>query len=280
MGQLYTRMESDLTLKGLSDATRREYLRNARQFVAHFMRSPAEMGEAEARQYLHHLLDRGASVSTRKMATAAIKFLYVRTLGRPQEVATIPWPKAPETLPEIFSRDELRALFAQADSALLRAAFLTSYGSGARLSETCTLRPGDIDSARGVIHIHLGKGKKDRLTLLSPKLLAELREWWKARPRVDSPYLFPGQTSDAHVSRRHLQDGFGRAVRHAGVTRSVTFHSIRHSFATHMLEAGVDIRIIQAMLGHKNIKTTTRYAQVRAEHFAHLPDPLALLEPR
>ncbi len=279
MGQLHDRMDSDLRLARKSDATRREYLAHARRFVRHYRRSPADLGEPEVRLYLHHLIDeRQASVQTQKMALAALKFLYAVTLRRPEVVATIPWPKVPEPLPVILDRSELPALFAAAPSALLRMGMLVAYAAGLRVSEVARLQVGDLDSRRGVIVVREGKGDKDRLTLLSPTLLTELRTYWR-QVRPPQPWLLPGSRREQPVSRRQLQNGLSKAARLAQVRKAITFHSLRHSFATHMLEAGVDLRIIQAMLGHASIKTTTRYTQVRADIFATLPDPLALLQP-
>jgi len=278
MGRLHDRMESDLKLKRLSEGTRKQYLSHAKRFAAHFMRPPEEMGEEQIRAYLHHLVEvEHASVPKQKMALAALKFLYAQTLGRPDEVARIPWPKVPFELPEVLSHDELARLLASADAGLLRTAFLTAYAAGLRVSEVCRLKAADVDGARGVIRVNAGKGGKDRLTLLSPRLLAVLRSWWKEeRPGAPTGYVFPGGEA-GHVSRRLLQQSFVLSARRVSIRRPVRFHTLRHSFATHMLEAGVDIRVIQAVLGHKDIKTTTRYAQVRVDHIASLPDPLALL---
>lgn len=279
MGQLQSRMESDLVLKRLSKATRYQYLRAARAFVKHFMRSPEELGEAEIREYLHHLvLVEGASVSAQKMALAGIKFLYTTTLARPEEVARIPWPKVPHTLPEILSRAEVLKILTAAPSPGARTAFLAAYGSGLRISEVCHLKAADIDRTRGALWVRGGKGAKDRLTILSPILYKSLRDWWPLRPIPHPLYVFPGRTEDGHISLHPLQDAFRRAVARAGVTRPVTFHSLRHAFATHLLESGVDLRVIQVLLGHADIQTTTRYAAVTAEHLATLPDPLAGLD--
>lgn len=277
MGQIYYRMESDLKLKRLSDKTRKEYLRCAKAFVAHFMRSPEELGEQEIRQYLHHLVeDRQVSAATQKMALAAIKYLYSQTLGRPEEVASIPWPKTPRELPEILSFEELSELFDRARTPFLLTSFQVAYGSGLRVSEVCRLQADDIDSKRGVLHVRAGKGNKSRLTVLSPMLLAELRRHWAAE-KLQGPWIFPGRTALGCVGRSTLQNGFKEAIRKAGISKSVTYHSLRHSFGTHLLEAGVDIRVIQALLGHKSLRTTTRYTQVRADYIATVPGTLELL---
>lgn len=278
MGQLHSRMESDLVLKRLAKGTRYNYLRAARGLAKHFMRSPEELGEAEIREYLHHLvLVEGASVSAQKMALAGIKFLYTTTLQRPDEVARIPWPKVAQTLPEVLSRSEVGRILASAPSPMVQTALMVAYGSGLRVSEVARLRARDIDSQRGALVVRGGKGGKDRLTLLSSTLLSQLRQWWPRREIRHPEYVFPGHTEDGHISHHPLQDGFRRAVARAEVTRPVTFHSLRHAFATHLLESGVDLRVIQSLLGHADIQTTTRYASVTVAHLATLPDPLALL---
>ncbi len=277
MGKLYDRMDSDLRLARKSEATRRQYLSQARRFVAFHRRSPEELGEAEVRQYLHHLIEeRGASPSLQKMALAGIKFLYTVTLRHPEVVAAIPWPKVVDPLPTILDRSELPALFAAAPSLVVRAGMLIGYAAGLRVSEVCHVRIEDLDSKRSAIVVRCGKGGKDRLTLLSPLLIEQLRRYWAA-VRPAGPWLLPGARIGQPASLRHLQDGLRMAVRKAQIRKEITFHSLRHSFATHMLEAGVDLRIIQSMLGHQSIKTTTRYTQVRADLLAKLPDPLALL---
>jgi integrase/recombinase XerD len=276
MGRLYDRMKSDLCLARLSPRTAEQYLDHARRFVIHHGRSPEAMGEAEVRQYLHHLVEeRKVSVYTHKMSLAAVKFLYRVTLRRPEEVVSIPWPKVVDPLPEVLDRSELPGLFAAAPTLLIRAGLLLGYGAGLRVSEACAVRVEDLDTKRGVLKV-CGKGNKERLTLLSPTLLAELRRYWAA-VRPPGPWVLPGRTKSDHVDRSVLQRGFHRAALAAGLKRDVSYHCLRHSFATHLLEAGVDARIIQVMLGHQSIRTTTRYTQVRADLISRLPDPLALL---
>lgn len=278
MGQLRGRMESDLLLKRLSKGTCRHYLGAAHRFAMHFECSPAQLGEAEVREYLHHLvLVEGASVSAQKMALAGIRFLYTVTLGRPEVVANIPWPKVAYKLPEVLARSEVAALLARASTPLLRTAFVVAYGSGLRVSEVCRLEAQDIDSARGVIRVRAGKGQKDRQTLLVPTVLDALRSWWPMRPMKHPAFVFPGTTSAGHISPHPLQDGFRKAANQAEITRTVTFHSLRHAFATHLLESGVDLRVIQVLLGHSQIRTTTRYTAVTAEHLQRIPDPFGLL---
>ena len=279
MNEIYCRMDSDLRLSRRAARTRKEYLRHARKFIEwHDGRALVDLGEADVRTYLHHLIEtRKVSVYTHKMALASIRFLFAVTLGRPEEVERIPWPKVRDPLPAIFSPPEVVAVFRAAPKPVVRTGLLCAYASGLRVSEVCRLQVRDIDSDGGVLHVRHGKGDKERLTILPPRLLAQLRRYFK-ETRPEEPWLFPGGTREGHVGRRHMQDGFRKAVRAAGVRRDgVRFHTLRHSFATHMLVAGVDIRLIQVMLGHASIRTTSRYAQVRADCFAELPDPLELL---
>jgi len=277
MGKLYDRMESDLRLARKAAKTCKEYLGAARRFVRYHGRSPEVMGEAEIRAYLLHLIDQQASANTQKMALAAIKFLYTVTLQRPAEVAAIPWPKVVDPLPAILDRSELPPLFVAATNPVVRAGMLVGYGAGLRVSEVCALRTDDLDSKRGVLTVRGGKGGRDRQTLLSPTLLTQLRRYW-VQVRPASPWLFASARTGEHIHPRVLQQGLGLAVQAVGVRKDITFHSLRHCFATHMLEAGVDVRIIQCMLGHHNIRTTTRYTQVQAHLLAQLPDPLARLQ--
>lgn len=275
-----SRLKSDLRLSRRSTRTEKRYLHEARRFFGHFpKRSPESLGEAEVRAYLHHLIEvRRASGHTHKMALAALKFLFEKTLGRPEEVKRIPWPKVVDGLPVVLSHADLVELFrAAAATPMVRVACLCAYASGLRVSEVMRLQVSDVDSARGVLLVREAKGGRSRITVLPRRLLFALRRYWRqARPK--GPWLFPGGTKAGHVGLHVLEDGFARARRAAGITRpGVRFHSLRHSFATHMLEAGVDVRVLQALLGHKRVDTTTRYAQVRTDLIARLPDPLELL---
>jgi site-specific recombinase XerD len=275
-------MESDLKLKRLSDKTHKEYLRCAKDFVAFFDMPPQKLCEEDVRNYLHHLVEvREASTSTHKMHLAAIKFLYSVTLGRPEVTEHIPWPKVTSRLPDVLSFEEVHGLLEAASTQLYRNAFMVSYGAGLRVSETMRLAAGDIDSKRDVIVVRNGKGDKDRLTMLSPRLLDSLRSYWsKGRPRSPQPWLFPGKTKDGHISRESLQAEIVKACRKVGMRKTVRYHSLRHAFATHLLESGVDIRVIQALLGHRSIRSTARYTRVRTDHIARVKSPLELLHER
>lgn len=279
MKSVLDRMESDLKLKRLSKRTRKEYLRCARDFVEFFDRAPEDFDEDDVREYLLHLVEvRKASTSKHKMHLAAVKFLFDKTLGRPEVVKGIPWPKVTSRLPEILSFEQVHGLFEEAASPLYRNAFMAAYGAGLRVSEAARLAAADIDSGRGVIVVRNAKGDKDRLTLLSPILLRSLRRYWvNGRPSSEHRWLFPGQTNRGHISRESLQSELHKASQRAKVGKALRFHSFRHAFATHLLESGVDLRIIQALLGHKRISSTARYTQVRIDHIGTLDGPLELL---
>jgi site-specific recombinase XerD len=269
-------MEADLRLRGLAGVTQRTYLRVARAFAAHFRRSPAEMGEEEIREFLLHLEDKKLRPATRFVYTAALKFLYRVTLRRPEEVGRIPFPKVPRKLPDILSGTEVKRLLEAMRSLKHRAIIMVTYASGLRIQEAVSLKPGDIDSARRVIHVRLGKGRKDRLVPLSPRCLLLLREYWKAF-RPSGPYLFPGQQRGAHLTARAVSEVLGKAVREAGIRKRVTPHVLRHCFTTHLLEAGADVTLVQQLLGHRSLQTTIRYAHVRSTAAVRTGSPLDLL---
>jgi site-specific recombinase XerD len=242
------------------------------------MKTPTELGEPQIREYLHHLIDDlKVSCSTHKMAVAAIKFLYKTTLNRPDVVASVPWPKTDHRLPNILSFQELFSLFQAAPNIFLRTTFMVGYTSGLRVNEICHLRIDDIDSNRGVLHVREGKGNKERLTLLPERLLTALRDYWRI-VRPPGPWLFPGGTPEGTVGRTKLQRGFREAAKRARIRKRVTPHSLRHSFATLLFEAGTDSRVIQELLGHRSPRSTARYLKVRADFIRRVPCPLQLME--
>lgn len=278
MGALRERMAADLRLRGLTENTQKTYLTCVRQFAAHFRRSPAELGEAEIRAFLDHLTrERKASAATRCVYVGALHFLYRVTLGRPHVVSKIPYPRRRESLPDILSPGEVERLLASVRSVKQRAILMAAYGAGLRVSEICSLRTADIDSRRMLIHVRAGKGGKDRYAMLSERLLATLREYWRlARPA--GLYLFPGTNPGKPLSTKAVSQMVRQAVARAGIEKKhVTPHVLRHCFATHLLEAGADIRVIQALLGHRSIRTTVRYTLVSRRHLRAVPSPLDTL---
>jgi integrase/recombinase XerD len=277
MGQIAERMKADLELRGFAATTKKEYLRRAHNFVAHYGRSPTALGEEEVRGFLLHLVNKKqAGPATHCMYVAAIKFLYVTTLRRPEVVASIPWPKRPQTLPDVLTGEEVEWLLGAIQSVKHRTILMTAYGAGLRISEACSLQASDIDSARMLIHVHEGKRSKDRYVMLSTRLLAVLREYWKtARPA--GPYLFPGAIPGRPITTSAVQRVLRAVVVRSNFAKRATAHSLRHGFATHLLETGVDIRTIQRLLGHASIQTTARYTKVTLRHIGRTPSPLDLL---
>lgn len=274
MGQLRNRMEQDLILKGLAPTTRRNYLLYCRKFVAHFGRSPEELGEAEVRSYLLHLIQvEQVSYSTYRQILAALKFLYMTTLGRECEVSRLPFPKRRHRpLPRVMANDQLLALFAALKRPKYRALLMTCYAAGLRITEACRLRVDDIDSRRMVIRVVQGKGAKERYTILSPRLLTVLRVYWKVmRP---PEWLFPGQGAAGYITPDSVREVFRRARDQAGLGPWCTPHVLRHSFATHLLEAGTDLVMIKALLGHNSISTTCVYTHVSTDRIGKVPSPL------
>ena len=274
MGQLRERMEQDLKLKGVCPATIRNYLLYARKFAAFFMRSPAELGAAEVRAFLLHQIEvEQLAYASYRQVYAALKFLYSVTLGRPGEVTRLPFPKRqPSRLPKVLTGEQLSAFFAAVRKPKYRALFMTCYAAGLRLGETCHLRIEDIDSQRMVIRVRAGKGGQERLTLLSPRLLQVLRAYWRlAQPRV---WLFPGATPSRPVALDTARGVFHRACAEAGLPHGYTPHSLRHSFATHLLDAGTDLVLIQHLLGHRSLHTTSRYTHVSLARLQQATSPL------
>jgi integrase/recombinase XerD len=280
MGELYQRMARDLKLKNFAPATQKEYLRCCTHFVRYHMRPPTELGESAIKQYLEHLQLRGCGPETLKMNVAAVKFLYGVTLDRAKVADRLPWPKVPQRKPVILSGTEVDKVLAELSTWPVPAmALMTAYGAGLRLSEVCRLRAEDIDSTRGLIHVRLGKGRKDRYVMLPARLLQALRAYWvKVRP--EGGWLFPGRKKGEHLHPSAVGKALKEAVKAAKMKKRVTAHTLRHSFATHLLELGTDIRVIQVLLGHASIRTTARYAHVSARHVASVRSPLDVLGTR
>lgn len=277
MGLLKQRMEADLKLQNYSPRTQGEYLRCARGVAAHFMRSPEQMGAEEIRCYLQHLLVvRKLSASSMKVHIAALKFLYRVTLNRPEVVATVRMPRAARRLPVVLSGQEVEALIGEIKSLRYRALVMAIYGAGLRVSEACRLRIDDIDSSRMVLRVRNGKGARDRDVMLSQRLLAVLREHYRSA-RPDGEYLFPGRVPGAAITPSAVRPVLKAAAKEGGLKKHVTPHVLRHSFATHLLENGTDIRTIQVLLGHRSIRTTQIYTKVSTRHIGRTTSPLDLL---
>jgi site-specific recombinase XerD len=279
MGKLHDQMEGDLILKAYSPHTQKAYLRGARHFARHYMRSPQEMGEQEVRDFLLHLVrDRNASPATQDMYVNALKFLYAVTLKRPEVVKDLSHPKRPKTLPVILSPAEVLRVFAAIHSVKYKAIIATAYAAGLRISEVCSLSVSNIDSLRMRIHIRSGKGKKDRYVMLGESLLTLLRQYYQA-VRPQGKYLFPGQKPHSHISTSSVSRVLQKVIQETGLSKKVTMHTLRHCFATHLLEAGTDIRILQVLLGHSSILTTLRYTHITDRLVQKLVSPLDILHP-
>ena len=278
MGQLRDRMAQDLRLKKLSPLTSKVYLLYARKLAKHYRRSPAELGERDIRDYLLHLIEvEQVSHQTYRQCYAALKFLYAVTLGRPWEFQRIPFPRQQPTLPAVLSAEEVTTLLQTVRGPKYRALIMATYAGGLRIAEACRLRIPDIDSARRVMWVRGGKGGHDRCTVLADRLLTALRAYWRIdRP---DPWLFPGRTAAGHISEASVRAVFRQARAEAGIATTCTPHTLRHSFATHLLDAGTDIKVIQALLGHRSIRTTSIYTHVSIKNVQQTQSPLDALTP-
>jgi site-specific recombinase XerD len=276
MGQLRDKMERDLLIANYSPKTIRNYLIYARLFAQHYMRSPAEMGEEEIKNFLLHVIqNRNISYSTYRQIYAALKFLYKVTLGRPFEVERLQFPKSGRKLPVILSGTEVQRLLGAIENPKYKAVVTTIYATGMRISEACRLKVEDIDSARMVILIRNGKGRKDRYVLLSNNLLIALRKFWLIeRPKE---YLFPGNIRAKHISPESVRLVLRKAALDAGLRKDVRPHILRHTFATHMIEMGVDVTILQRLMGHASVTTTMRYLHLSTGKIHNLRVPFDLL---
>jgi site-specific recombinase XerD len=265
-------MSEDLTLRNYAEGTREQYLRCAELFVEHFGCSPMRLGEEKIRDYVLELMERQSPASV-KMHVASLKFLYEVTLARPNVTARIPWPKVPHGLPDVLSLAEVERLIGALESLRDRAIVMTAYGAGLRIQEACSLWTTDIDKHRMTIHVRHGKRGKDRYVMLPKLLYQTLRAYWAAY-RPEPPVLFPGEEPGTCISPEAVRKAIHAAVAAAGITKRVTPHSLRHSFATQLLDDGTDLRVIQELLGHASIRTTARYTHVSTAHIARTVSPL------
>jgi integrase/recombinase XerD len=276
MTALRQRMEDDMVARGFADRTRESYLWAVTGLARFYRRPPDQIADDEVQAYLVHLLrERQRSWSTCNVVANGLRFFFHTTLKRDRTTFTIPAPRQRQKLPAILSREEVEQVIAYTTNLKHRTMLLTTYAAGLRLTEVLHLRVTDIDSARMTIRVEQGKGGKDRYTVLRPRLLDELRRYWKlARPRT---WLFPSEETGHPLHPTALQRAYHLAKLRAGITKPGGLHGLRHAFATHLLEAGVDIHTIQRLLGHGYISTTTRYFQL-TRHTEVGPDsPLDLL---
>jgi integrase/recombinase XerD len=277
MTPLRRRMIEDMTLRNFTPATIRAYARCVARFARYFDCCPDRLGPEHVRSYLLHLLqERNVSHSYYKLTRCALRFFYRETLGRDDVPASLAPVKEPRTLPVVLGQDELVCFFAAIKNLKHRAVLMTAYAAGLRISEVARLRVADIDSARMVIRVYRGKGQKDRYVMLSPRLLEILRAYWRAaRP---GEFLFPGARPDRPITTGSVCKVCSRARRAAGLDKQVTVRALRHSFATHLLEAGTDLRTIQVLMGHRSFNTTARYVHVATASLPSIRSPLDRLD--
>jgi len=264
MRRLRDMMREDLALRGMSANTIDAYVGCARRFAEHFGRSPCAMGGAEIRAFLLHLVDeRKLCPASFNVYAGALKFLYTVTLDRPEEIARVPRMRVPMYVPVVLSPSEVARLLAALASDKHRALVMLAYGAGLRVSEVCKLRVDDIDAKRMLLHIRGAKRGRERYVMLSPRLLSTLRAYWKAA-RPQGPYVFPGRDPSKLVRRETVHRAIDKAAQRAGITKRVSPHTLRHSFATHLLDGGADLRSIQELLGHASVSSTQIYTRVES----------------
>jgi len=291
MTPLRHKMEADLRLRNLAKCTMDAYIRCVAAFALFFGRSPARLGASQVRAFLLHLAELGRAPATRVVYHAALRFLYVETLGRPEVMATVPRPRVRPPAPRRpLTREEMTALLdAAVPQPFTHTMLATLLATGLRISEACSLQVGDIDSRSGFVHVRRGKGDKPRSVKLGDRHLRLLRRYWVVE-RPTGPWLFPAQRlagpgridpvrrwADHPVSRDTVADRIRVLSRKAGLDRRVTAHDLRRTYATWLLEAGVDLRTVQVLLGHASPETTARYTAVRPGLILGTPSPLDML---
>lgn len=279
MTHLRKAMLEELQRRNLSAITTRIYLHSVEEFAQYFKTPPDRLGLEHVRQYQAHLfIDRKLEAVSVAQQLSALRFFFLKTLKRPWLVADMPVPKRPIRLPEVLSREDVERLIQSAVSPLHRIWLLILYATGVRREELIQLKIGDIDSDRMLIRIRQGKGKKDRNVMLSPRLLQELRDYWRSANPKPRTYLFPSKgphhNGDVPMTSKSVWDAVQQAATRAGLEKSVHPHTLRHCFATHMLESGADLRTIQLLLGHADLKTTSRYLHLSDRHLKATASPL------
>jgi len=277
MTPLRKQMDADMVVRGMAASTREAYIAAVAALAKHYGRSPDRIDQAEVEGYLLHLMqERGLAWSSCNIVRYGLRFFYNVTLKRAAAEFCIPAARAPQKLPQILSREEIARLIERTVNLKHRVFLMATYSAGLRVSEACALKVGDIDSTRMMIRVEEGKGAKDRYTLLSSRLLEQLRLYWRAgRPRL---WLFASpHAPERPITVKTAQRVFHAAKDRAGIAKECGIHGLRHAFATHLLEAGVDLHTIQRLMGHRHISTTMRYMHLARKHLAATPSPLDLL---
>ena len=276
MSVLRQKMVRGMELKDFSPKTQNAYLAAVEGLSKFHRKSPDLLTQAEIEDYLLHLKDEGKSASTRNVIISGLRFFYRHTLEHSEIALNLPSRRRPRILPEVLSREQVRIIVDTPSDIKQRLILMTAYSGGLRVSEVANLKVNHIDSARMVIRVEQGKGRKDRYTLLSKKLLEELRTYWKVyRPKS---WLFYGKNRDTPISIATIQKLYRRTKRNAGITKGKGIHCLRHCFATHLLEAGYDVRKIQVLMGHRSLSTTMVYLHVSRDGLAKVQSPLDFLE--
>jgi len=280
---LRQRMLDDMRMRKLSPKTQASYIGVVKRFAGYLGRSPDTASAEDLRRYQLYLVDHGISPISLNAAITGLKFLFATTLDHPELLTKMHAVHEPRKLPVVLSRDEVARLLAAVDNLKHQTALAVAYGAGLRASEVVSLKVSDIDSQRMTLRIEQGKGSKDRYAMLSPALLERLRAWWKFAHAqgnmLQGGWLFPGLDPIDPLSTRQLNRAIHAAAEAAGIDKRVSMHTLRHSFATHLLEQKVDIRIIQVLLGHKKLETTALYAQVATDILREVVSPIETLQP-
>lgn len=275
MDFVFEQLRSDLELAGYAVQTRAIYLRAVKDLARFYKRSPATLSSTDLRCWVARLAGSGISSQRRRQHHAALRFLYSRTLGQPNVTSFLSWPRDRDRLAVVLSIAEVERLLRALRSPTYRVFFTLVYATGLRLREACLLETRDIDAERGIIRVRHGKGGRERIVMLSPRLLRILRTYWSV-VRPPAPWLFAsarGKALNGEVARTAL----GHAARAAHVPAPVTPHVLRHTFATHLIEAGTDLRVVQTLLGHRSIRTTARYVRISTDLIARVQSPLEQL---
>lgn len=280
---LRQRMIEDMRMRKLKPKTQQAYIRAVRKFAKFLGRSPDTASDEDLRRFQLHLIDQGTSPITLNATIVGLNFLFEITLGRPEAMAKMQSVRVPQKLPVVLSKEEVTRLIACVGHIKHQTALSLAYGTGLRVGEVVALKIGDIDSKRMTLRVQQGKGGKDRYAMLSPVLLERLRVWWRvARAQgkiLEGGWLFPGLDPLQALSTRQLNRAIHDAASLAKIDKRVSMHTLRHSFATHLLEQKVDIRIIQVLLGHNRLETTAHYVQVATDVLRDVISPLETLQP-